>query len=97
MHIKNKSQLLCTMFLAKHGSMDLYDEYTEKRIIINHKQLKFDKNSRWTLIGIPEKPDGYLLDHEYFCIYDDIFNTIKSTNQDNNIMLKFISNKPNEN
>ena len=25
LNIKNKSQLLCTMFLAKYGSLDLYD------------------------------------------------------------------------
>ena len=80
------------MFLAKHDSLDLYDEDTEKIIIIDHKQLKFDKNSGWTLIGISEKPDVYLLDHEYLCITDDLFNRIQSTNEDNNTMLKFRSN-----
>ena len=38
-----------------------------------------------------------MLDHEYFCIHDDLFDRIQSTNQDNNSMLKFISNEPNEN
>ena len=80
------------MFLAKYGSMDLYDEYMEKRFIIDHEQLKFDKNARWTLIGILEKPDGHFSDHEYFCINDDLFDIIQSTHQDRNIMWKFISN-----
>ena len=66
LNIKNKSQLSCTMFLAKYSSLDLYDEYLEKIFIIDHEQLKFDKNVGWTLIGIPEKPDVTLSGHEYF-------------------------------
>ena len=54
------------MFFAKYGSLALYDEDLEKLFIIDHKQLQFDKNDGWTLIGIPEKPDGTLVDHEYF-------------------------------
>ena len=60
-NIKNKSQLSCTMFLAKYGSLDLYDEDLEKIFIIYHEQLRFDKNSGCTLIGIPEKSDGIFL------------------------------------
>ena len=54
-------------------------------------------NDRWDLIGIPDKPDGTLSDHEYFCIHDDLFDRIQSTNRDRNIMWKFISNEPDEN
>ena len=97
LNIENKSQLLCTIFLAKYGSLDLYDEYPEKRFIIDQEQLQFDKNYGWTLIEIVEKPDGFLLDNEYFCIHDDIFDRIQSDNQYNNTMLKYISNEPNEN
>ena len=79
----------------KYGSLALYDEYPEKIFIIDHEQLEFDKNSWWTLTGISEKPDGNLPDHEYFCIHDDLFDRIKSTHQDRNIMWKFISNEPN--
>ena len=43
-NIKRKSQLSCTMFLAKSGCLDPYDEDLEKRFIIDHKQLQFDKN-----------------------------------------------------
>ena len=69
----------------------------EKKIfIIDHEQLEFNKNSGGTLIGIPEKPDGTLSDHEYFCIHDDIFDRIQSTRQDRNILWRFISNEPNE-
>ena len=85
------------MFLEKYVSLALYDEYLEKIFIINDKKLQFDKNSGQTLIGIPEKPDGTLLDHKYFFIRDDIFDRIQSTHQYNNIMLKFIFNEPNEN
>ena len=70
------------MFLAKYGSLDLYDEDLEKIFIIYHEQLQFDKTDGWTLIGIPEKEDGILSDHEYFCIHDDMFDIIKSTDQD---------------
>ena len=77
--------------------MVLYDKGLEKIFIIDHEQIQFDRNYGWTLILIPEKPDGYLLDHEYFCIHDYIFDRSQSTHEDTNIMLKFISNEPNEN
>ena len=82
-------------FFEKYGSLCLYDEYTEKRFIIDHKQLQFDKNSGWALIGIPDKSDGTLSDNEYFCIHDDLFGRTQSAHQDRNIMWEFISNKPN--
>ena len=85
------------MFLAKYVSLYLYDEDLNKRFSINHEKLRFDKNYGWNLIVIPEKPDRSLLDHEYFFTHDDIFDRIQSTHQDKNIMLKFISNEPNEN
>ena len=81
----------------KYGSLGLYDEYLEKRFIIDHEQLKFDKNNVWDLFGIYNKPDGTFSDHEKFCIHDDLFYKIKLTHQDKNIMWKFISNEPNEN
>ena len=67
----------------------------EKIFIIDHEQLQYDKNFGCNLIGIPEKPDGNFLDREYFCIRDYLFDIIQSTHQDNNIMLKFISNEIN--
>ena len=63
-----------------------------KIFIIDHEQLQCDKNAGCALIGIPEKPGGTLVDHEYFCIHYDLFDRIQSTHQNNNIMLKFISN-----
>ena len=62
-------------------------------MITNNQNLI--KNIGWTLIGKPEKPDGTLSDHEYFCIRDYLFYRIKSTHKDRNIMWKFISNEPN--
>ena len=82
LNIKNKSQLSRTMFLSKYGSMYLYDEDLEKRFIIDHEQLKFDRNYGWKLFGICNKPDGTLSDHETFCINGDLFDRIKSTRQD---------------
>ena len=96
LNIKNNSRLLCIMFLAKYGSLGLYDEYLKKIFIIDHKKLQFDINVGWNLIGIPEKPDGKLSDCEYFCIHDVIFDRIQSTRQDRNILWRFISNEPNE-
>ena len=46
------------------------------------------------MIGIPEKPDRNMSDHEYFCTHDDLFDRIQSSRQDRNIMWKFISNEP---
>ena len=88
---------MCAVFLATYGSMSLYVEDLEKRFIIEHEQLKFDKNDGWTLIEISEKPDWTFSDHEYYCIHDDIFDRIQSANQDRNIIYKFIPNEPNEN
>ena len=85
------------MFIEKYVSLALYDEYLEKIFIINHEQLQFGKKSGWNLIGINEKPDEYSLDHEYFCIHDDLFDIIQSIHQDKNITLEYISNEPNGN
>ena len=83
------------MFLAKYVSLDLYNEDQKKIFIIDHKQLQFDKSDGWNLIVIPEKEYGTFSDHDYFCIHDDIFDTIQSTHQDRYILWRFISNKPN--
>ena len=82
------------MFLSKYGSLDLYDEDPQKIFIIDHEQLKFDKNAGWDLIGIPEKDDGTLSGGEYVCIHDDLLDRNQSTCQDKNIIWKFLSNKP---
>ena len=67
-----------------------------KKIIIDHKQLLFDKTDGWTLIGIPEKEDGSLSDLEYFCMHDDLFDRIQSTHQDQMFLWKFSFNELNE-
>ena len=85
------------MFLAKYGSLAIYDYDPKKIFIIDDKQLEINKNPGCALIGIPDKLDGNFSDHEYFCIHDDIFDIIISTHQDRNITWKFISNEPNEN
>ena len=82
---------------VKYGFLFIYDEDTEKIFIINHEQIQFDKNLGWNLIVVPEKRDGTLSNHEYFCIHHDIFDRIQSTHKDINTMWSFISNEPNEN
>ena len=77
------------MFLGKYGSLALYDVDLEKRFIIDHEQLQFDKTDGWTWIGLPEEEDGAFSDHEYFCIHDDLFDRIKSTHQDQKICGSF--------
>ena len=54
------------MFLAKYGSLALYDVDLEKIFIIDHEQLQLDKTDGWTLIGLPEEEYVTLSDHEYF-------------------------------
>ena len=71
LNIKIKSQLLRTMFLEKCGILDLYDMDQEKRFIMDHEKLQFNKNYDLTLFGNPEEPDNFLLNREYFCIHDD--------------------------
>ena len=65
-HINNKIQVSKSTFLAKYGSLDPYDEEMEKDYSFDHEILEFNKTYGWTLIGIPEKGDGTLSDHEYF-------------------------------
>ena len=43
------------VFLAKYGSLAIYDEDLKKIFIVDHEQLQFDKTDGWDLIGIPEK------------------------------------------
>ena len=45
------------------------------------------------MIEIPKKKDGSLSDHGYFCIHDDLFDRIKSTDQDQNKLWKFSFNE----
>ena len=66
MNINNKSQFLRTMFIAKYGSLALYDIGLDKRLIIDHEQIQFDKNACLEFIVNPKEPDSSLLYHEYF-------------------------------
>ena len=42
------------MFIAKYGSLAIYDEVVFKKIIIDNEGLQFDKSDGWDLIGIPD-------------------------------------------
>ena len=45
------------------------------------------------MIGIPEKEDGTLSNHEYFCKHDDLFDIIKSTHKYQIFLWKFSYNE----
>ena len=64
------------MFLAKYCNLALCDIGLGKIFIICHEKLQFDKNAGWKLIGNPEEPGVSLLDHDYFCIHDDLYDRI---------------------
>ena len=82
------------MFLAKYCSLALYDEDMKKIFIIDHKLLEFNKTYGWTSIGIPEKEDGTLSDHEYFFIHDDLFYRIQSTHKYRNFLWNLYQMNP---
>ena len=86
-----KRQLLHTMFIAKYGSMVLYDIDLEIIFIIDHEKLQFDKNTGLKFIVNPEEPDASLLDHEYFFVQDYLFDRTQSTHKDKTFIFKFIS------
>ena len=69
------------MFIAKYVSLNIYDEDVEKRFVIDHEELKFDKNYGWNLFGIYDQPNGLMFDHDYFCFHKDLFEIIKSNHQ----------------
>ena len=75
----------------------MYNEYLKKYPSFTMKIMNLIKNLGQGLIVIPEEPNVYLSDHEYFCIHDIIFDRIKSTHKDKNISLNIISKEPNEN
>ena len=91
-NIEKKSQVSKVTFVANYDSLALYDEDLRRIFIIGHELLQFDKTDGWNLIGISEKEDGTLSDHEYFFIHDDLFDIIQSIHQDRNILWRFISN-----
>ena len=97
MNIKNKIQLLRTMFLSKYVSLAVYNEDVKIRFSIDHEEIQFNKNDVWGLIGILDEPNGLMSDHEYFFIREYIVDRTKSNYQGNNISLNIILNEPNKN
>ena len=73
MSTKKNDQRYRTHFLAKYGGLSLYDIDMEKRYSIGDKEIQFLKGDGYALIGNPDHPDGTSTDHDFFCIYDDLF------------------------
>ena len=46
-------------------------------------------------MGSTDEPNSLMYDNNYFCINEDIFDRIKSTHQEKNVLLKIISIEPN--
>ena len=80
---------MCTIFLAKYGSLDLCDEDVKKIFIVDHEEHHFDKNDGRTLILFPDEPNVLIFDHECFCIHKDIFDRIQSTHQKENNNIEY--------
>ena len=92
--MKKNDQRTSTRLLAKYGRLSLYDIDTEERYSIYDKGIHFVKGDIFALIGKPYHPYGTLIDHEYCCIHDDLFERILETDQNSNITLKMIHKEP---
>ena len=55
----------------------MYNEYLKKYPSFTMKIMNLIKNLGQGLIVIPEEPNVYLSDHEYFFIHDVIFDRIQ--------------------
>ena len=80
--------------MEKYGRLSLYDIDFEKRYSIDDEYIHFVKGDRYALIYNPYHPDGTSTDHEYFIIYDDLFDRILKTEQNSDIILKVIQKEP---
>ena len=52
--------------MVKCGGLDFYDEDWKKIYAINHEVINFVNNYGWTLIIIPDEPDGTSTDHDFY-------------------------------
>ena len=77
-------------FLATYGDLSIYDIYIEKIYSIGNEEINFVDKYGYVLIGNPEHIDGTSTDHEYFIIYDDLFDRVLETDQNYDIVLKVI-------
>ena len=92
--MKKYGQRSLTRFFSKYGVIYLYDINMEKRYFIDYKKIHFAKGDGYDLIGNPCHPDGTSINHEYFCIHDDLFDRILETDQNSDIILKVIHKEP---
>ena len=92
--MKKNDQRSCTHFLAKYGGLSLYDIDFGKIYSIDDEDIHFVNGYGYALIGNLDHTDGTSTDHEYFCIYDDLFDRILETNQNYYIILMVIHKEP---
>ena len=88
--MKKWDQISTAIFLAKYGGLALYDEYVEKIYTIDHEDIHFFNKKGWSLVGIPDEPDGSSTDHKFFSINKYLFDRVLATHQNNGISLNMI-------
>ena len=76
--------------MAKYGGLYLYDIDFEKIYSTDDEEIQCLKGDGYALIGNPDHLDGTSTDHEYFFIYDDLFDRILETDQKPYIALRVI-------
>ena len=76
--------------MVKCGGLDFYDEDRKKRYAINHEVIEFVKNYGWSLIIIPDEPDGTSTDHDFYP-FRISFYRILATHQKVGTSLKIIN------
>ena len=74
--MKKYDQRSNSFLLANYGGLSLYDNTMVKRYSIDYNEIHFVKGDGYALIGNPDHTYATSTDHEYFCIYDDLFDRI---------------------
>ena len=77
--MKTHDQRTRTIFLEIYRGLSLYDIYFQRRYSIDDEYTKVLKGYGYDIIGNPDNPYGTSTDHEYFFIYEELFDTILET------------------
>ena len=88
--MKKNDQRNCNHFLAKYGGLSLYGIDFEKIYSIDDEDIHFVKGYGYALIVNPDHTYGNSTDNEYIFIRYDLFEIIRKTEQNSDILLKVI-------
>ena len=92
--MKKSDHITRTGSFAKYGGLSLYYIDFGKRYSIDDEDIHFVKGYGYSLIFNPDHPDVTSIDHEYFCIHDELFDRILETDHTYNIILRLIKKEP---